>query len=271
MAARRNVRRQAHKPALRARVLALRASLLTLTRQLLLGLAFIGLAAGAVLSWRTLEAMPVERIVVTGKLENLRRDAVRTALATELDGGLLFLDLGALRARLEALPWVYRASLRRRFPDTLEVNVVEQLPIARWGDDAFLNHEARIIAVRDSERWRDLPQIRGPEGSAPRLMARYQRLLEQFGPVDLNPVAIDEDGFGQLTVTLYSGLELQLGNRDFAGRVQQFLHLWRSELRDAELVARRVDMRYDSGAAVAFEEAEQVAGLITESQGQVAR
>jgi hypothetical protein len=58
------------------------------------------------------------------------------------------LDLRDLRRELEALPWVYRAELRRRFPDTLEIRVVEQVPIARWGDGAFLNHEARVVRLR---------------------------------------------------------------------------------------------------------------------------
>jgi cell division protein FtsQ len=256
---------------LRERAAALRDSFLGVTQQLLLGIAFIGLAAGGFFTWEALRAMPVERIIVTGKLEHLRQEAVRSVLASELDAGLVLLDLRALQARLEELPWIYRASLRRRFPDTLEVAVVEQLPIARWGDGGFLNHEARIIEVTDSERWRDLPQIRGPQGSAARLMSQYQRLLEQFRPLDLTPVVVQEDEFGQLSVTLDSGLELQLGNRDFAGRLQGFLLLWRSELAEAELAARRVDMRYEGGAAVAFEDAAQVAGLVADSRGQVAR
>jgi cell division protein FtsQ len=274
-AARRNARRQVRRPPLSERLAALRVSALAFSHKLLLGLVFVAIAGGAVLVWQGLGAMPVERIEVSGKLENLRREAVRAALAGELDAGLVFLNLGALQAKLEELPWIYRASLRRRFPDTLEVGVVEQLPIARWGDDAFLNHEARIISVRDSDRWRDLPQIRGPQGSAARLMARYQRLLEQFSPVELNPVIVQEDDFGQLSVTLDNGLELQLGNQDFAGRLQQFLHLWRGELRDAQRTVLRVDMRYENGAAVAFEQVdmdgkvEQVAGLLRDSQGQV--
>jgi cell division protein FtsQ len=274
-AARRNARRQVRRPPLSERLAALRVSALAFTHSCCLASYLSPLPAGAVLVWQGLGAMPVERIEVSGKLENLRREAVRAALAGELDAGLVFLNLGALQAKLEELPWIYRASLRRRFPDTLEVGVVEQLPIARWGDDAFLNHEARIISVRDSDRWRDLPQIRGPQGSAARLMARYQRLLEQFSPVELNPVIVQEDDFGQLSVTLDNGLELQLGNQDFAGRLQQFLHLWRGELRDAQRTVLRVDMRYENGAAVAFEQVdmdgkvEQVAGLLRDSQGQV--
>jgi cell division protein FtsQ len=159
------------------------------------------LAVGLVLllGWRgaqALYAQPVAHIVVSGKLENLHRDAVRQAVAGRIDRGLLALDLRDLRRELEALPWVYRAALRRRFPDTLEIRVVEQLPIARWGDGAFLNHEARVVQVADEARWSSLPDIRGPAGSEVRLVNRYQQLQELLRPLELTPVALEEDDFG---------------------------------------------------------------------------
>lgn len=226
----------------------------------LVGLGYIGVEA--------LRSVPVERIVVTGKLENLRQEALRTALSDELDQGLLFLNLSDLQLTLEALPWVYKAQLRRRFPDTLEVSVVEQLPIARWGDDAFLNHEARIIEVTDGERWQDLPQIRGPLDSEARLMNHYQRLLERLRPLSLTPIALSEDDYGQLRVGLDNGLDLQLGDREFSLRLQRFLQLWVSDLQNDNRAVQRVDMRYDGGAAVAFDQTPQLAGLTENTQGR---
>lgn len=215
-----------------------------------------------------LRNLPVERIVVTGKLEHLRQDALRDALSDELDQGLLFLNLAELQDTLEALPWVYSAELRRRFPDTLELSVVEQLPIARWGEEAFLNHEARIIEVADTERWKDLPEIRGPLGSEARLMNHYQRLLERLRPLALTPVSLSEDDYGQLLVGLDNGLELQLGDHDFSLRLQRFLQLWSSDLQKADRLVQRVDMRYDGGAAVAFDQTPQLAGLTENTQGR---
>ncbi|GAB5414756.1 MAG: hypothetical protein Cons2KO_23590 [Congregibacter sp.] len=215
-----------------------------------------------------LRGLRVERIVVTGKLEHLRQAAVREALAGNLDEGLVFLQLDALREELEALPWVYRAALRRRYPDTLEVHVVEQLPIARWGEQGFLNHEARITTVADAQRWQELPMIRGPQGSQARLMSRYQRLLEQLGPLSLTPVVVAEDDFGQLRVELDNGLELQLGDREFTERVRRFKQLWRNELERSPQHVMRVDMRYDSGAAVALAETAQLAAVASDSQGR---
>lgn len=212
-------------------------------------LVLLAVVAGAI---SALRAMPVEHIVVRGKLEYLREETLRDALAGKLSTGLLFLDLQTLRRRVEALPWVYRAQLRRRFPDTLEVLVFEQLPIARWGDAAFLNHEAVVIPVNEDPRWDDLPTIRGPQGSEGRLMKRYRRLREALAGVGLRPGALTEDAFGQVRVQLDNGVALHLGDRDFSHRVRRFLQLWHGELRHAARPVRRVDLRYESAAAVAF-------------------
>lgn len=258
---RRNARRQPPTTTerLRGAVPAMQQVLQTLVSvaalALLLGVAYMGVEA--------LRGLSVERIVVTGKLEHLRQEAVRDALTPDLANGLVLMNLGQLKDKLESLPWVYRAELRRRFPDTLEVYVVEQLPIARWGDDAFLNHQARITEVTDAARWQDLPLIRGPLGSEARLMSYYQRILDQLQPLSLTPVALIEDAFGQLRARLDNGLELHLGDRDFALRLQRFQQLWRRELQDSLSVVERVDMRYDGGAAVSFEQIPQVAGLTT--------
>lgn len=214
-----------------------------------------------------LYATPVAHIAVTGKLDTRHREAVRSTVADSIDSGLLALDLQALQAQLEALPWIYRATLRRQFPDTLEIRVIEQLPIARWGDRAFLNHEARVVEVADAQRWASLPLIRGPQGSEARLMAHYRHLLEQLRPLELLPASLQEDGFGQIAVLLDNGVELVLGKRELFGeRVDNFLTLWRAELRDEAERVERVDMRYAAGAAVAFSDAPQIAALATASQ-----
>ena len=257
--ARRSRRPGPRLPILRVALAApLTRGLLSLAGLLLL----LALASGVI---SALRALPVEHIVVGGRLEHLREDTLREALAGKLSAGLVFVDLQALRRRLEALPWVYRAQLRRRFPGTLEVLVSEQLPIARWGDAAFLNHEALVIPVNEDPRWDDLPRIRGPEGSQGRLMKRYRRLREALADVGLRPRALGEDAFGQLRVQLDNGVALHLGDRDFSVRLRRFLQLWRGALHGADRPVRRVDLRYPAGAAVAFDAA-ALAGLGTNAE-----
>jgi cell division protein FtsQ len=55
--------------------------------------------------------------------------------AAVLDGptnSMLLVDLDGVRDRLRALPWVADASVSRRLPDTLRVDITERVPVALW-------------------------------------------------------------------------------------------------------------------------------------------
>lgn len=233
------------------------------------------LGAGAVLAaglqgFITLQAIPVERIAVSGKLKHTQTEAVQSMVQPALTGGFLSADLEKIRAQLEALPWIYRASVRRRWPNSLEIHVVEQLPIARWGEGGFLNHEGDVFQSANAEQAQDLPRLVGPPGTERDLMARYQRLEELLEDVALEVLMLEVDERGQLVAELTGGITLVLGGERFLERMQRFVAVYRSDLAPRAAEVERVDLRYQSGLAVAFREPPEqheparVAGLTSE-------
>ena len=210
--------------------------------------------AAAAQAYSTLQSIPVQHIVVTGKLEHTRTEALQEMVQPALVGGFLKADLQRIRMQLEALPWIYEASVRRRWPNALEIDVVEQLPIARWGDDGFLNHEGQVFRPSNDSAWQALPLLQGPEGAARTLMATYQRMVELLSSVGLavNRLAVDERG--QVEAELEGGIRMLLGGSDFLERMHRFLAIYRSELAARAGDVERVDLRYESGIAVAFRE-----------------
>ncbi|MEQ8802168.1 MAG: FtsQ-type POTRA domain-containing protein, partial [Haliea sp.] len=91
--------------------------------------------------WIVLQEIPVERISVTGTLHRTQTEVVQEMVQPALVGGFLGADLEQVQTQLQALPWIFRVSVRRRWPNALEINVQEQLPIARWGEGGYLNLE----------------------------------------------------------------------------------------------------------------------------------
>ena len=109
--------------------------------------------------------------------------------------------------------------------------------------------------------WRALPRLSGPEGSAPSLMAKYQRLVEILAPLRLAVVQLAIDERGQVEAVLDGGMQLILGGEDFLPRLHRFVEVYSSELASRRSEIERVDLRYTSGIAVAFRESPPVAGL----------
>ena len=209
----------------------------------------------------TLHRIPGQQITVTGELAYTQTEAVQDMVQSNLAGGFLRADLQRIREQLEGLPWIFEATVRRKWPSSLEIHVVEQLPIARWGEDGFLNHEGQAFHSTRGGDWQSLPLLRGPQGTASSLMANYQRMLELLSPLGLKVVQLAVDERGQVQAVLAGGLELVVGNQDFLERMHRFVALYRAELAARAEDIERVDLRYESGVAVAYSAAPELAAL----------
>jgi cell division protein FtsQ len=143
-------------------------------RRFALGLAALALVVGAAAATRS-PLLDVDRVEVTGT-DRTSVEAVLRAVAVERGEPLLSVDLGAASRRVEELPWVDHATVARRWPSTVEVQVSEREPAAlaqvTGAHVALVDAEGRVLAI---ERWPgDAPEQEdagiagGPgEGGAP--------------------------------------------------------------------------------------------------------
>src|SRR5690606_40413741 len=59
--------------------------------------------------------------------------------------GFFAMRLADAQAAVAALPWVESAEVRKRWPDVVEVHVVEHRPFARWGSDRLSSEQGRLF------------------------------------------------------------------------------------------------------------------------------
>ena len=103
------------------------------------------------------------QVQVVGNRNQDRLSIYAAALDAPTDS-LLGLDLGAIRARVEALPWIAAATVSRRWPDTLVVEVTERAPVALWQHQRryrVIDAAGEVLPVTDPAEMRDLPLVVG--------------------------------------------------------------------------------------------------------------
>ena len=233
-----------------------------LNRALIL-LGIVAVLTLSVKGYIALNAIPVEHIIVSGKLQHTKTEALEKMVRPALEGGFLNADLKRVSAQLQSLPWVYEVSVRRRWPNALELQVVEQLPIARWGKDGFLNHEGVVFqSIDDDRQWSSLPLLHGPKGTAKRLMNIYQQFVEILSPHELLVEELAIDDRGQVEAKLKGDTHLLLGSEGYVEeRLRRFVVIYRTELVAQRESLASVDLRYPNGLAVGFRDTSRVAGL----------
>ncbi len=215
-----------------------------------------GLGGCALVFWAgwQLMSLPVERVIVTGEMREVSREQLAARVNDSLEGGFLMVDLRRIRDSLESLPWVYRVVIKRRWPNSLEIQVSEQLPIARWGNAGYLNHAGDLFVPEQAadSGTADLPRLSGPQDSQQEVMARYKIVQDGLRELGLRVMALTMDARGSLQAQLAGGEQLVLGRDNTAQRVERFGLLYQKELAPGQRQLARVDLRYSNGAAVAW-------------------
>jgi cell division protein FtsQ len=110
--------------------------------------------------------------------ERTPRDDVLALLDLDVGMPLMAVDLGGVQARIEALPWVRRATVTRVLPGKISINIEERVPFALWqraGKLRLIDNEGVVITRRGLTAFSALPMIVG-EGAPDHITALYQTL-----------------------------------------------------------------------------------------------
>jgi len=199
---------------------------------------------------------PLARIAVDSPYQRVAQSEIKRLVGDISSGGFISLNLALVRERLEAHPWIASASVRRQWPDRLQLSIVEEVPIARWRDSGFLNRSGLALQASDSSTLGDLPLLVGPEGSSRLVMSEFRDVSELMFAQGLKVLAFSVDAHGARRLTLNSGHEVVLGRGDVIAKVRRFLTIWQGELASRQQEIKAIDARYDNGVAVSWQKSD---------------
>lgn len=221
--------------------------LLAQLANLLYGLAALALLYAALMLAIRLPIFPLREVSVTGQVAHTTRDQVESIVREELRGNFFTVDLEATRAAFEKLPWVRTATLRRAWPDRLEVALEEHVALARWRDTALVNDRGEIFEAAADLR---LPVFAGPEGSAGEMAAQYGVFASQLAAIGRAPAQLRLSERRAWELELDNGDVLELGRQDLTARLGRFITVYERTVGRLPARAYRIDLRYPNGFAL---------------------
>lgn len=198
--------------------------------------------------------LPLNTVRIDTRLIEVDQDAIRRIILAHADAGFIRMDVTAVRKELEALPWVETASVRRAWPDVLQVSIQEQQAVARWAAGGLLNPRGVRFVPGDERQWGHLPLLRGPDGSERMVMQEYRQMQQMLQPLGLaiSHVSMDERRAWSLQVG--EALHLGLGRHDTERRLLRFVRVYPRVLEPRLAGIERVDLRYTNGFAIRWRE-----------------
>ena len=202
--------------------------------------------------WIAGSKFPMRQLVVTGEFRQVSDARVRTAVLPYVQQGFFAVDLETMRAELAKLPWVRSVEVRKRWPDRLEVALVEYKPLARWGGSRMLSENGEIFPSPRGHVSR-LPMFVGPDDRAAELMAFHSQAKPMFLTLGLHVHEVRLSPRGSWGLTLSDGTSIEVGRGDPQPKLARFVRMLpRLEATDPRKLAR-ADLRYTNGFALTWQ------------------
>jgi len=206
------------------------------------------------------QQMPVQAIDFSGEYQHVDIIALERLIRQAQPGSFFALDVNDVFELVEAQPWVYRASVRKKWPNTLKIYLVEQQPVATWNEDLLLNPYGDTFSAQGQTLV--LPRLYGPGGSEKTALEGYNAMHALLATTNMRieELSLSERFAWQLQ--LRNGIELNLGRKEFMDRLQRFIDVY-PLLAQQDRAVKYIDLRYDTGVAVGWDDSN---GTITNKE-----
>ncbi len=156
----------------------------------------------------------VQEVLVEGRTRT-EPNQVLAALGVSRGAPILALDAEHARRRLEALPWIARASIERRLPDEIYVRLAERIPLALWqidGEVSVIDRDGEVIRGIEPNSFNRLPLVVGKD--APSDTAALLAMLRGAPKLNDLVTAAVRVGSRRWNLRLKGGIEVRLPEKN---------------------------------------------------------
>ena len=199
------------------------------------------------------QSMPVSTLAISGYRQYSSDQEIQQALEKLSENESFFsLNVDQVKGLVEQIPWVAKASVRRKWPNSLQVHITEQVPVGYWNDQYLLSDSADIFRADQSRIEATLPRFYGDSDAAATLLDGYQALLPLLNSEGFVLNEIRLSGRQSWQIEINNNVILILGRVNTVmrnARVERFIKVYKHVIKP-ERAINYVDLRYDTGFAV---------------------
>lgn len=222
-------------------------TLLNWIANLLFALSVVVMLYAALFAVVHLPIFPLREVKVDGELSHVNREQVKLIVAKHLKGNFFTLDLVKARNAFEKLPWARSVSLRRRWPDTLEVVIEEHQALARWGTIALVNTHGELFHAASGS---DLPMFYGPGDGVIEVASQYGEFSKILKTANLEIANLALTPRRAWEITTSDGMVVELGRIEMQPRLEKFVSVYSRTIASLNMKVTYADLRYPNGFAV---------------------
>ena len=167
----------------------------------------------------------IAEVHITGNLRT-PPESILAALGFAPGQSIFGADLQSARARLMALDWVKDADVIRRYPDAINVRLIEKVPYALWqsGDTiSVVERSGGRITSHDVANYAHLPLLMGD--GAPELAAEIVDAVQARRALSARVKAFQRQSMRRWNLILDNNVLVKLPEKNWQGELDTLEHL----------------------------------------------
>lgn len=205
-----------------------------------------------------LQAPPIRSVRVGGQLDHVSRRELELAIAPHLGDGFFGANVQRIADAARTLPWVASISVRRVWPDSLHIAVIERQAVARWGADGLVAATGEVFTPKRTGPVDHLPLLSGPDGTSQRLLIALREATERLDGVGGGIAELSLSEHGIWRIQSARGIEIVFRDQQFAA-LSELARLYEPLLGRSTGRVAGIDLRYTNGFSVRWKPPEPVA------------
>lgn len=222
----------------------------------LLALGLAALPVVAVLNgWMAPDRWPIRHLQVTAEYQRVSAEQIRSVVAAQVGRGYFDTDPARIHAALAGLPWVESVQVRKRWPDQIDVVLVEYRAVAHWGQDRLVSAQGQLFSTPGAAALQGLPQLDGPDDRIDDVMAFHESAHQQLAAIGLSLHGVRLSQRGSWSLELGNGASIVVGRTALPqARLARLVRVLPQLLEGERRPFERIDLRYTNGFAIAWGE-----------------
>ena len=193
---------------------------------------------------------PVESVRITGEFVQVPRADIERVVNPLLSPGMLRIDLDALRRATLEIAWVRDVTIRRAWPDSLEIAVIERVALARWAGGGFLERDGTHFRPADNEGPTFLPMLDGPAGTEREVLDLHIAVARELAPLGIPLESTRLTRRGVVRATLRDGPRFVMRPGALDGALETCARTLANVMAGRLHEIESVDLRYPTGFTV---------------------
>ncbi len=214
------------------------------------------------LGWQEIRAqgadwLPIKYVRIEGAFQYISKNKIKRVIIEQVQNGLYNANIQQIQKSVYQLPWAEKVTVKRVWPDAIDIKIVEQTPAVRWGGKALLNKKGMIFVPENIEKFSHLPLLSGSKGYEKKLLEILKELTMALSVQGMKLAEFSVNERRAWEIKLQNGMNLILGRNEPLNKFQLFLKTFALIGKEQEAKVAIVDLRYPNGYALTWKQGEE--------------